>query len=591
MRLTPPDQRDRSTNSPQSSASLFRRAAAVGCLALVVFAFGLTDDSFVDEYAYITQSYYADLFFEGQFNHPAWLDVYAFDLQPVPKYLIGASLRAAGLRLPNSGDAYRWYHEIHYEVGTKATLIAARIPFLFLGALGCVALFGCGTLVKDHLVGAIAGLLVMLNPLYRLHAHRAMSEVPYEAFLIAALWLGLYAMKRLWSGHSGIATVLLILLAGASAGLSILCKFNGLLGLMVIGGWVTFASLSPRLAFVRKAAMAAAGLVSMAIAAGLFVLMNPTMTARPQGHLNPECIARPQENPQQRFDRMIQYRLATSRHQHKSYPDDALTALTDRFKVFAVQGFGRFSPFGPSESNSRVRYQIRQDWGAIVWWPLVLIGLVQTCRSGRDQYRSGVPPTAIALLIWVAVSWIVVASYLPMAWDRYLLPIQAPNAILAAVGIRSLWDRIKAPLSDAWTRIDAPTLGVFLILLGSYAFFWHSRDWNTASRLMLTYAIVDRGTVEITGLDNQTEDKAKFEGRFYSDKLPGYPVLAALPYAYARWAFDLPAHPIDTPRALSYWPADYWITLGTSGVLTASTAALLVLLRATWDVLPGRRPS
>ena len=36
-----------------------------------------------------------------------------------------------------------------------------------------------------------------------------------------------------------------------------------------------------------------------------------------------------------------------------------------------------------------------------------------------------------------------------------------------------------------------PALGVFLILWASYAFFWHARDWNTASRLMLTYSLVD----------------------------------------------------------------------------------------------------
>ena len=56
--------------------------------------------------------------------------------------------------------------------------------------------------------------------------------------------------------------------------------------------------------------------------------------------------------------------------------------------------------------------------------------------------------------------------------------------------------------------IDRPACWVFLILLFSYAFFWHSRDWNTASRLMLTYALVDRGTVAITGLEQQTNDKA-----------------------------------------------------------------------------------
>ncbi len=129
------------------------------------------------------------------------------------------------------------------------------------------------------------------------------------------------------------------------------------------------------------------------------------------------------------------------------------------------------------------------------------------------------------------------------------------------------------------TRTSTPALGVFLILLGSYAFFWHSRDWNTASRLMLTYAMVDRATVEITGLDRQTGDKALLRGRYYSDKLPGYPMLAALPYACAKWAFRLPPHPLGAdPEKCKYWRADYWITLGTSGLITAGTAALLVVL-------------
>jgi hypothetical protein len=124
-----------------------------------------------------------------------------------------------------------------------------------------------------------------------------------------------------------------------------------------------------------------------------------------------------------------------------------------------------------------------------------------------------------------------------------------------------------------WGR---PECWVSAILLGSYAFFWHPRDWNTSSRLMLTYAIVDRGTVAITGLEEQTRDKAFFEGEYYSDKLPGYSLLATVPYAICRWAFRLPPHPLNVP-AMRYWPADYWVTLGISGVLTAATAFLLVL--------------
>ena len=124
--------------------------------------------------------------------------------------------------------------------------------------------------------------------------------------------------------------------------------------------------------------------------------------------------------------------------------------------------------------------------------------------------------------------------------------------------------------------LKRPATWVFLTLIGSYGFFWHSRDWNTASRLMLTYALVDRGTVAITGLEQQTNDIAKMGGQYYSDKLPGFSLLATIPYAMARWLVPLPPHPLDH-AAFPYWAADYWATLGTSGLCTAATAVLLVL--------------
>src|SRR5437667_11282768 len=109
MGSTLPDQHARSSDSPQSSMSLTRLATALGCLALALFAVDVTDESFVDEYAYISQSYYADHFFRGEFNHPDWLEFFAFDLQPLPKYLIGLSLRAAHLPMPGPRHALAWY--------------------------------------------------------------------------------------------------------------------------------------------------------------------------------------------------------------------------------------------------------------------------------------------------------------------------------------------------------------------------------------------------------------------------------------------------------------------------------------------------
>ena len=75
--------------------------------------------------------------------------------------------------------------------GGAATLLAARLTVIPLGALGCLALFACGAIVKDARVGTIAASLLMINPLYSLHAHRAMADVPCEAFMLSSLavWL------------------------------------------------------------------------------------------------------------------------------------------------------------------------------------------------------------------------------------------------------------------------------------------------------------------------------------------------------------------------------------------------------------------
>ena len=132
-----------------------------------------------------------------------------------------------------------------------------------------------------------------------------------------------------------------------------------------------------------------------------------------------------------------------------------------------------------------------------------------------------------------------------------------------------------------------PESWVFFILLGSFAFFWHSRDWNSASRLMLTYALVDRGTIQLDGLEDQTGDKAMFQGHYYTDKLPGFSLLAAVPYAVAKAVLRLPDHPLNR-RGLAYWAADYWVTLGTSGVLSALSGALLVSLACDLGCGPRR---
>ena len=452
------------------------------------------------------------------------------------------------------------------------TLWVARLPIFFVGALGCVGILACGILIKDVNVGAIAAILLMFNPLYRLLAHRAMSDVPSEACTLAALAVFLWWWRCVWAGRRGAATVLLPCLAGACAGLSLLSKFSGFLGLLIIAAWTGLTLIAPGLNLRRKLILGSGSLVTLLVALALFVALNPFMTVRPREPLALPAQTIASLSLWQRFDFQMKHRFLVSANQKSSFPHNALHTLADKTKVFAVQGFGRFGLLGPPDADSTVRFDRRQDLGAIFWGPLVFYGLVRALLLGMSQFRAGQPPAALALVVWAIVAWVVVTLYLPMAWDRYLLPIQSVNALLAATAVAAIWKRVAKP----WRMIARrPEACVFLILMMSYAYFWHRCDWNTASRLMLTYSIVDRGTVAITGLEQQTNDRARFEGQYYSDKLPGFPLLATVPYSLARLVFRLPAHPLDQP-AFPYWSADYWLTLGTSGLLTAATAVLLV---------------
>ncbi|WP_205678763.1 hypothetical protein [Aquisphaera insulae] len=135
-----------------------------------------------------------------------------------------------------------------------------------------------------------------------------------------------------------------------------------------------------------------------------------------------------------------------------------------------------------------------------------------------------------------------------------------------------------------WNRVR---ISAFLILLGSFAFFLHARDWNTASRLVLTYAIVDHGTVCLDGYERQTGDIARFQGHYYGDKLPGFSLAATIPYGVGKAAAGFEPHPRGV-EGLKFWPADAWITLATSGVATAATAILLMGLARDLGCPPGR---
>ncbi|MFB3895517.1 MAG: hypothetical protein ACE14V_04355 [bacterium] len=76
--------------------------------------------------------------------------------------------------------------------------------------------------------------------------------------------------------------------------------------------------------------------------------------------------------------------------------------------------------------------------------------------------------------------------------------------------------------------INRIELLLFLLLLIAYSYVWHKPSWNDLGRYDLIMAIVDQGTVSIDAYEQNTGDKAIFNGHFYSDKGPA-PALLGVP--------------------------------------------------------------
>jgi len=89
-------------------------------------------------------------------------------------------------------------------------------------------------------------------------------------------------------------------------------------------------------------------------------------------------------------------------------------------------------------------------------------------------------------------------------------------------------------ISHLWQK-NKDSVWLFLLLLLCYGYFFPRwGDWNQNSRLDLTMAIVEEGTLSIDAYGENTGDYALYEGHMYSDKAPGASLLGVPVYAAFR---------------------------------------------------------
>ncbi|MHA2620186.1 MAG: hypothetical protein V2G42_00415 [bacterium JZ-2024 1] len=137
-------------------------------------------------------------------------------------------------------------------------------------------------------------------------------------------------------------------------------------------------------------------------------------------------------------------------------------------------------------------------------------------------------------------------------------------------------------------------LWIFTIALVYFGMFlprsvsFSGGGWNEKSRLALTRAIVEQGTLKIDAFEHSTGDKAFYQGHYYSDKAPGLSFAAVPVYAFIytieRWTGSRRWQAIDPPDLTNWW----LITLFTVSVPCAVGAVLLDRLCMQWIGSPDR---
>lgn len=87
-----------------------------------------------------------------------------------------------------------------------------------------------------------------------------------------------------------------------------------------------------------------------------------------------------------------------------------------------------------------------------------------------------------------------------------------------------------APRERSRNRHRALLIAVVAFI--SFAYFYGGGGWNQNSRFDLLRAILEQHSLQIDSYQGNTEDKAHYEGHYYSDKAPGL-VFLALPFSAA----------------------------------------------------------
>lgn len=378
------------------------------------YARGIASDSigFGDETYWTAHGWKAAqlLFVRRDLDHPFWsygrdarvlekteLPFFLMPPTRVPKLgllLIGSSvlLLDAPEPRPRPYDHFRsvaWNRE-QGNLPPLATLLAARLPAVIFGIIGALFLY---SLLRGLLAPgwAFAGALLFgLNPLIHWFSRLATTDVIASSFSIGAILFAVRACERpdRWAG---------VLLAGVLACAAVSSKLNaGILAPVLGAAFLIEAWLRRAPGLLLRAA------VSAALAAFLFVALNPTLYDDPLGGA------------------LSMLRVGSEFGELKLMSSIVLLdSVGSRVRAACDVLLG-----GAGMLASHLRLPVDHV--------LLPVGF------GLLAWRARTLPAARVLLLWLIAALAAVSLWTPMRFERYYIPAIAPIAVAECLALAFL---------------------------------------------------------------------------------------------------------------------------------------------------------
>jgi hypothetical protein len=364
-------------------------------------------------------------FIEHDIHNPFWQEEYytwgSYHPQ-LAKYLIGAGSYFGGYHeVP-----ILWYDFTQDVIGNQqngnildsAILRSARVPIALTGIAACLILFWIVRFTAGTWYGVIAVVSIYQSHLLYVTSRRAMIDVPALCFSLLTLLCLIFLRRAIRDGNAKLM-IIWSTTTGIASGLAVSSKMNGLLIVIICGVVIGIEYFYTLRSPVHSALnTVACSIIMLTLTVLIFVGSNPFLYSDP----------------------IVGTQHLLSLSQLLKTDPSAMTTTLNR-KLLAV--WNQILTYAPLNQN-----QLPGD----LW--LLLLGLVALTATAVKTPRFFVEKSLDIITIWITTNYIVITSWLPVNYPRYMLPLQPCNAFLVAYGVGWLVTNVASQTNRLLTQQD-----------------------------------------------------------------------------------------------------------------------------------------